>query len=290
MLDETLSAAFNDDAEGYFATHRAAQAIFVNGTKKLESTNSVGINMKRLLSNMCEYGKQHWTYEPGNEEQWESYLTGRGTRTGCIQLARTFADMAQALGRVAATIHAQSQVGRDSAIYAKARHEVFDYATYHPKETEEETIRINQYFETYGGTRGSHGDWYRMISKRVADFTGKFGDHRNGGRWSFGNHSVAVVGGQVYDPSFNKSGFLYSLEKMNTEYVDWWVREESAKGVFNRKRWVDTKGLKAPLYEYYIPAVKGQDAWLCGLIAAVEEVPSQYGMSFDHHLSANSRM
>jgi hypothetical protein len=197
--------------------------------------------------------------------------------------------MAQALGRVAGTIASQPLVTRESAIYLAARHEIFDFAKYHPVETEEETKLLDEPVKSgLSASRGSHAKWYRMISKAgVADFTGKFGDHRMEGRWNFGDHSVAVVGGLVYDPSFKFQGFPYTTETMNSVYVDWWVHAEKDDDVYNKTRWVDILGKREPLYEYYIPGRQSRAGhWsFSGYVADVTATAGQFGMTRDRNFS-----
>ena len=283
-LDPALTTVIAlDTDDGFFAARPAARRILVEGKQTLTQDKSVAHNMQCLLSNMCAFGKENWSYEPGNAQQWAVFLAGAGTRTDCIQLARGFAAIAQAFGKIADRLQANPRAKQDALRYRNARSEIFDYKVFHPHETQAETLALDETAQRTGSTRGSHAKWYRMVSKPgVCDFSGKPGDLEIGGRWNFGNHSVAVVDNQVYDPSFHFQGFPYSAQKMDEVYVDWWVREEDDAQAFGGKKYVDVAGIKQDLYEYFSPGRPGR--------GNQPPVPGHFGMTFDRHKSVNSSL
>lgn len=284
MVDEEFRKAIDLDTEdGFFGRFPVAKRIIVEGPQKLETNKILLHNMQCLLSNMCNYGASHWSYEPGNEQNWDTYLTGSGTRTGCIKLATAFAEMTKALGKVTGKMTKPCAMVTDAPKYKAASHIIFDYKVFHPQETVQEAERLDERFSSLGGTRGDHAQWYRMISKPgVCDFTGKTCDRELGLRWNFGDHSVAVVDNFVYDPSFKFTGFRYSPETMNSTYVEWWVREEAEEGTWNKRKYVDVAGVKPDIYEYQVPGIQGRKG--------VTAVPGYGGLTFDRRKSENSSM
>ena len=95
-LDSIWLEKYQEDA--WFKSHAAAWAIVKDGLQEISSAKPANFNLQCLLSNMCNYGMQRWTYEPGSRVNVEQTLQGITTVTDCGSLANVFCEIANHLG------------------------------------------------------------------------------------------------------------------------------------------------------------------------------------------------
>ncbi|MCA9260334.1 MAG: hypothetical protein KDA61_14080 [Planctomycetales bacterium] len=91
-LDQVWLDKFKDDS--WFTERPGAWAIVNGGKQQMSSAKSNLHNLQCLLSNMCEYGKQNWSYEPGTATSVENMLKGVQRPVDCNSLATAFQQIA----------------------------------------------------------------------------------------------------------------------------------------------------------------------------------------------------
>jgi hypothetical protein len=82
----------------WFTANPVAWRIANGGTQQMATAKPAAWNMQCLLSNMCDYGKLNWRYEPGSRVNVDSTLQGNWVVTDCESLAKVFCAIADHLG------------------------------------------------------------------------------------------------------------------------------------------------------------------------------------------------
>ena len=91
------------NADDWFKDNPVAWSIVNDGPQWLGTAKPDNWNLQGLLSNMCNYGKQNWKYEPGSRVNVDATLKGTHFVTDCESLAKIFCEIAQHLGFQTAT-------------------------------------------------------------------------------------------------------------------------------------------------------------------------------------------
>jgi hypothetical protein len=113
----TCTLELTDPQRQWFDAHKDAWAIVNGGADDLRPTNSPHGNMVALLSNMADFGRRTWKYEPGNTTHVGNTLKGLHDVTDCGALADMFQQMAMNLGFTdAKTWHIKPEDAKDRIV------------------------------------------------------------------------------------------------------------------------------------------------------------------------------